>query len=109
MPRKSRTKKNKKINLKKIAKESIMNDRKLKQKVNECMIEYAKTDENMKLTKKITVLSNKDKIKLSNYIKKEKLKLKKKKKKTKSKRIISGVGQFNAVSEIYHKALSEIP
>lgn len=49
-----------------------MNDKKLKQKVNECMLEYAKSDENMKLTKKITELSNKDKIKLSKQIKKEK-------------------------------------
>ena len=106
--KKSKTKKNKKVNLKKLAKESIMNDKKLKQKVNECMLEYAKSEENMKLTKKITELSNKDKIKLSKQIKKEKIKLKKKKKKTKSKRIKSGAALFKENSEEFQKALASM-
>ena len=82
-----KSKKHKKYNLNKLAKESIINDNKLKKQINECMVKYAKTEENMKLTKKISELSKEDKTKLSEYIKKEKKRLKKK---TKSKRIRSG-------------------
>ena len=88
---KSKSKSEKKKNLVKLAKESINNDKKLKDKISECMIEYAKTKGNMNLMKKIKKLSNSDKLKLSKIIKKEKKKNKKKKKnKTKSKRIKSG-------------------
>ncbi|MAD57240.1 MAG: hypothetical protein CMK44_01525 [Porticoccus sp.] len=80
-------KKTKRVNLNKLAKESIENDKKLKNKVNQTMIDYAKSKENMDLTRRITKLNLKQKKKLADKIKKKKKNLKKK---SKSKKVKSG-------------------
>ena len=86
-------KKTKKVNLNKLATESVENDVKLKNRVNQSMIDYAKSKENMDLARRITKLSHKQKERLSVKIKKKKKSLKKKsKKRSKSKKVRSGSG-----------------
>ena len=85
-------KKIKRVNLNKLAKESIENDKKLKNKVNQTLIEYAKSKENMDLTRKIIKLNRKQKKKLAAKIKKKKKNLKKK---SKSNRVKSGSGELD--------------